>query len=307
MASNKEDQRKRRRADKIIQHALAMGNVEAQEAETVAFSARAMVLASLPYRDPGPVPIFARENGNYSFSIEPGGYAKEGKKISFGYPYGNIPRLLLAWMTTEVVRKKSKELVFGESLRDFMSQLGLQTTGGKEGSIRRLRMQMTRLFSARISCAYRHKDKFSVQNVNVVATTHFWWDPLNPVDRTKWEPCGITLGEEFFQEIIARPVPLDLRVMQAIKQSPLALDIYAWMTYRMSYLKKKTLIPWASLALQFGSDYTRLRAFKAHFIEQLNAVKALYCHASFSTESDSGLTLYPSRPQVLKVPKDNLL
>jgi hypothetical protein len=302
-----EEERRKRRADKLIQQALAMGNVEAQEADTVAFSARAMVLASLPYRDPGDVPIFGRENGIYSLSIEPGGYAKDGKKVSFGYPYGNIPRLLLAWMTTEVVRKKSKELVFGESLRDFMSQLGLQTTGGQEGSIRRLRMQMTRLFSARISCAYRHNNKYSIQNVNVAATTHFWWDPLNPVDRTKWESCGITLGEEFFQEIIARPVPLDLRVMQAIKQSPLALDIYMWLTYRMSYLKRETTIPWPSLRLQFGADYTRLRAFKENFLEQLRAVKMLYCHASFSTESERGLTLYPSRPQVLKAPKDDNL
>jgi hypothetical protein len=300
-----EDERKKRRAKKILQHALAIGNVEAQEARTLAFSARAMVLATLPYQDPGNVPSFGRENGGYSLSIQPGWDDK--RKVSLGYPYGTIPRLLLAWITTEAAYTKSRTLELGENLTDFMRQLGLRPTGGHFGSITRLRNQMMRLFAARISCVYRGKDGFAMKHVNVAAESGLWWDPLQPDNTEKWHSGYIVLGYEFFQEIIDRPIPLDLRVMQAIKQSPLALDIYAWLTYRMSYLKKETLIPWASLRLQFGSDYTRPRAFKAHFIQQLTVVKALYSHARFSTESEGGLTLYPSRPQVLKVPKDNLL
>ena len=135
--------------------------------------------------------------------------------------------------------------------------------------------------------------------VHVAAGTELWWDPLRPDDAGQWR-SNILLGYEFFQEIIDRPVPLDWRVILAIKQSPMALDIYAWLTYRMSYLKRKTTIPWAALALQFGSEFTRLRDFKKDFLEQLRVVKLLYCHARFSTESERGLTLYPSRPQVLK-------
>lgn len=296
---------RKKRAQKLLTHALAIGNVEAQEARTMAFSARAMVLATLPYQDPGDVPSFGRENGGYSLSIQPGWDDKN--KVSLGFPYGTIPRLLLAWITTEASYTKSRTLQLGDSLTDFMRQLGLRPTGGHFGSITRLRSQMIRLFGARISCVYRGKDGFSMKHVNVATESGLWWDPLQPDNTEKWHSGYIVLGYEFFQEIIARPVPLDLRVMQAIKQSPLALDIYAWLTYRMSYLKKKTLIPWASLALQFGSDYTRLRDFKSAFLEQLRAVKMLYCHASFSTESERGLTLYPSRPQVLKAPKDDNL
>lgn len=294
----KKDLRKQRRAKKILDHALAMGDVEVQEAKTVAFSARAMVLATLPYQDPGDVPSFGRENGGYSLSIQPGWDDKQ--KVSLGYPYGTIPRLLLAWITTEAAYTKSRTLELGENLTDFMRQLGLRPTGGHFGTITRLRSQMIRLFGARISCVYHGKNGFSMQHVNVAAKSALWWDPLQPDNTERWHSGYILLGYEFFQEIIERPVPLDLRVMQAIKQSPMALDIYAWLTYRMSYLKKKTFIPWASLALQFGSDYTRLRAFKEHFLEQLAAVKMLYSHARFSTEAANGLTLYPSRPQVLK-------
>ena len=35
-------------------------------------------------------------------------------------PYGNIPRLLLAWVCTEAVRTQSRELVLGASLSAFM-------------------------------------------------------------------------------------------------------------------------------------------------------------------------------------------
>jgi hypothetical protein len=67
----------------------------------------------------------------------------------------------------------------------------------------------------------------------------------------------VTLSEHFFNEVIDRPVPIDMRAIKALKQSPMALDIYTWLTYRASYLKRPTVIPWSSLALQFGSDYSR--------------------------------------------------
>lgn len=287
---------KKTRDEKLLDHALALGNVEAQEAGTMAFSARALILATLPYQDPGDVPFFGRVNGGYSLSIRPG--CDIDRKVVLGYPYGNIPRLLLAWLTTEAARTKSRTVTLGDSLTDFMSQLGLNPTGGRNGSITRLRNQMNRLFGAQITCQYHGPGRASRKSFQVAAEDTFLWDPLQPDNTGEWR-SEILLGYEFFQEIIARPVPLDLRVIRAIKQSPMALDIYAWLTYRMSYLKKQTTIPWAALRLQFGSEFTRPRAFKEHFLAQLAVVKMLYCHARFSTESARGLTLYPSRPQVL--------
>ena len=287
---------KKTRDEKLLDHALALGNVEAQEAGTMAFSARATILATLPYRDPGDLPYFGRKNGGYWLSIRPG--VDIERKVLLGYPYGNIPRLLLAWMTTEAVRTKCRTIALGDSLGDFLSQLGLSATGGRNGSITRLRNQMNRLFGAHIVCQYSGPGRESRKSFQVAAGDDLLFNPLQPDDTGQWR-SNITIGYDFFQEIINRPVPLDIRVMQAIKQSPLALDIYAWLTYRMSYLKKPTLVPWRALAIQFGSDFARLRDFKKCFLEQLAVVKVLYCHARFSTESERGLTLYPSRPQVL--------
>jgi hypothetical protein len=54
-------------------------------------------------------------------------------------------------MATEAVRVRQHTLlVLGGSLRSFLDQLGLASTGSTEGTIRRLREQMTRLFMARM-------------------------------------------------------------------------------------------------------------------------------------------------------------
>ena len=45
-------------------------------------------------------------------------------------PYGNLPRLLLAWVSTEAVRTQSRELVLGRSLSEFMRALGLEPVSG---------------------------------------------------------------------------------------------------------------------------------------------------------------------------------
>ena len=77
----------------------------------------------------------------------------------------------------------------------------------------------------------------------------------------------------------------------------MAIDIYAWLTYRFSYLHESTLIPWALLKNQFGGDYERERDFKRYFVLQLAKVKELYADAKFEVTPD-GLRLFPSRPHV---------
>lgn len=304
-----EEERKKRRADKIIQHALGMKDKEAQEVGSVTFSPRCTLLATLPHRDPGNLPFFTRRNGDYTLTIQPGTALDLDQKttLMLGYPFGSIPRLILAWLTTEAVRTKSKTIYLGDSLADFLRELQLGNHGGARGDITRLRNQLERLFGATISIHYHGERRKKSERLSVMYQTLYWWDPNQNMKKDEPQRAAIVLAEEFYREIVDCPVPLDLRVIHALKHSSLALDIYSWLTYRMSYLKKKTLIPWASLALQFGSDYARLRDFKVHFIEQLTVVKALYCHARFSTESEQGLTLYPSRPQVLKAPKDDNL
>ena len=110
--------------------------VAASEADPdLGFMARMMVLCSLPRTNPRePAPVQAR-HGPYKLIMSVTGDHK--------LPYGNLPRLLLAWVCTEAVQTRSRELVLGKSLSDFMRTLGVYSSDGK--AYTRLRNQMQRL------------------------------------------------------------------------------------------------------------------------------------------------------------------
>ena len=129
----------------------------------------------------------------------------------------------------------------------------------------------------------------------VASSVDLWWDPfLGSGDRSQ-----IVLTEEFYRVITDRPVPVDMRAIKALKGSALALDIYSWLTYRLSYLKQSTIIPWELLQMQFGSEYAATRSerysFKKDFQEQLKAVLTEYFQAKVTVDQRQGITLYPSQ------------
>ena len=70
--------------------------VDPQKAGALGFMARPMVQVTLPHRDPGNVPSFARSAGDFRLIIQPLIDEKNGEAINYGIPYGSIPRLVLA-------------------------------------------------------------------------------------------------------------------------------------------------------------------------------------------------------------------
>ena len=107
----------------------------------------------LPARtNPGNRHQYKRVNGPYTLYIN----AVGGCKL----PFGNLPRLLLAWLCSEAVRTQSRVLVLGASLAEFMRKLGMQNdSGSPRGDRTRLRNQMDRLFSATVSLIYQAKQE----------------------------------------------------------------------------------------------------------------------------------------------------
>lgn len=289
--------------NKIIEESLAIEAEEAKEAGALGFMARSLVQATLPHRNPKKdTQAWGRENGYFSLVIQPGYFKKDDEYISLGFPYGNIPRLLLAWMTTEAVRTKDKTLILGNSLSEFMRKLDLMPTGGRWGSITRLREQMQRLLAAKITCTYNDQKSLGIQNISIADQAILWWTPQKPEQAGLWESL-IELSDKFFNDIINHPVPIDMRALKALKQSPMALDIYCWLTYRMSYLKQKTQIPWEVLQIQFGSDYAKTRkgkySFKENFIKQLRAVLVVYPQAKIECDRQN-IILKPGKPHILQ-------
>lgn len=282
---------KNTKLDALINQALAIEDEQAQEAGALGFMARAMVQATLPHRAVVGNE-FVRKNGNFTLSLL--------SPSAIGLPYGSVPRLLLAWVTTEAVKTQSRELELGDSMASFMAQLGMTPTGGANGSITRLKNQTRRLFSATVSASYEDDQQMADQGYRLADKTVLWWHTKDPEQAGLWKSTT-TLSEQFFKEVTDRPVPIDMRAIRALKQSPMALDIYTWLTYRASYLKRPTVIPWAGLALQFGSNYAELRNFKTAFITELKKVALVYGQVQVDA-SEQGLVVKPCLTHISKKP-----
>lgn len=249
--------------------------------QDAAYMPRELVQVTLPHKNPGSVPAWIRSNGNLTVGIQPGVNLQTG--ISYGYPYGTIPRLLLFWITTEAIRTKSRRLELGHSLAGFMVGLGLDPNrGGKRSDARRLRDQMERLFRARMSFqgTVERGDRIGEARLDmqVVDRTELWWSPRDP-DQTALWGSWIELGERFFEAIVAFPVPADMRALCALKRSPLALDLYAWLGYeafRAHRSGEMRFESWAQLHDHLGAEYGRLDHFRTKAKAVLAKIHAVY-------------------------------
>ena len=148
--------------------------VGAREADPdLGFMARLLVLCSLPRTNPGDRLQYKRVNGPYKLVMVAGADNK--------LPYGNLPRLLLAWLSTEAVRTGSRVLILGDSLSEFMRTLGVYSSAG--GVANRLRNQMDRLFNAHVSMIYEDERGKATVNSLIARRTEFWWNPKRPDER----------------------------------------------------------------------------------------------------------------------------
>lgn len=279
-----------------ITEVLAIDAATKQEAGKVSFMARAMVTATLPHSNPN-THTFERNNGHYTLTMT--------ANPKFGLPYGSIPRMLLAWMTTEAVKTKSPELNLGKSLSSFLKKLKLRHSGGERGSATCVREQMMRLLTCHISCVYYDKKNGICGGDQYLLSRSFklWWNPIKPDQKDFLAGSKIILAKDFFEELIKKPIPIDFRALAMLRKSPLQMDIYIWLTYRFSFLKKETFIPWKLLKNQFGSDYADdaqgTRNFKKKFIQALKNVWMVYPSANV-TPNEKGLMLSQSDTHVSK-------
>lgn len=238
---------------------------------------------------------FVRKNGNLTLSL----YSPTG------LPYGSLPRLVIAFIVTEAIRKKTREVHLGETLSEFLTRIGFGRTGGKNGTITRLRKQLNSLFTCFISCTSNWKHKGggnikSIANMLIADEADLWWDPHTLYDESGEFCSYVILSESFYNAINKAPIPVDFNAVLKLKQSPMAVDIYCWATYRMCYCHSRTFIPWEDLALQFGSIESNLRKFKFRFKKHLVSVQKIYPDFKCDTSDPKGLVIFPSKTSIKK-------
>jgi hypothetical protein len=291
---------------RFIEQALAIQDVDPRDARSLGYTARILTIATLPHRaQPGD--HYERTNGVFRLIVQ----AMPG----VGLPFGSYPRLLLSWLSTEIVRTRQRELELGPSMAQFLKKLGLHATGGRgcsdeggkahsAGTIQRMKRQIVSLFGSRfILHTAADSQGEAIEFLPVGDGMELWWNPDREDGRGL--PSVVRVSEPFYEHVLRGPVPVDMRALRALKRSPLALDVYTWLTHRNFVMrngaKAATKVPWSALQQQFGADYpmhSRGRAdFKKAFHVAYRRVKAVYPAAN-ARDSGDALTLVPSTPHV---------
>ncbi len=253
---------------------------------------RQLVQVTLPHSDMKNQEVFQSRNGAITLSIRSGFDTEENKHI--GLPYGTVPRILMYWLTSEVLRTKSRKIYLGETMSDFMRDIGMNPSkGGVRSDSARLKDQMNRLFRSIITIDVAadkegRKGK-GWQSMQVAEKGALWWDEaeqeiINKKRSKKEQPSlfesYIVLTESFYNMIINSPVPLDKRALSVLKNSSLSLDLYAFAvhkSYTLNYTKnKEQRITWRSFMEQLGANYSDVKDFRKKAIETFGKIQMVY-------------------------------
>lgn len=274
----------------------------------VSYYSPELIQCTLPHSDPK-VPAWVRKSGQFSLIVA-SGYDENAEPL--GIPYGSFPRLVLAHIITRVIETHERKIELAQHFGRFLNDIGY--TGNHKGNGtngRRIRDQLIRLLRASITYQWHDTtattEGLAVRDVRVAPKFVLWFDYRHPEQGSLFG-SWIELSEEFYQAILRSPVPLRTDILKALKKSPLALDIYMWVSYRLFSMQasgqEELTLSYAALQQQFGTgiadeNYRQFRsAIKAGFAK----VAAYYQPHTGDTGkpllhyemSDTGLTLYRS-------------
>lgn len=236
---------------------------------------------------------FMRKSGE-AWLVVQAGWLDEGQgPVLQPLPYGAMPRLALAWLSSYAVRKRTREIPIGHSASEFLRLMGMDNQGNR---YKTLRQQMHALAACRLQLGFKGR----TFNGQPVEQFDAWVKNNDDGQLTLW-PGVMTLSDNYYRGLIESAVPLDNRALHALKGSALALDIYTWLAHRLHRIEGKPVrLYWANLREQFAQEYTGKdpdKDFKKKFIPALKNVMAVYPKARV-VQVKGGILLYPSAPPI---------
>jgi len=168
--------------------------------------------------------------------------------------------------------------------------------GGKE--YRRLIAAFERIFGATIFFGTdTRSDKSRVihrARFNFLRETQIWYnrDDKQLPDSRDFENV-VVLSDEFYQEILAHPIPVDLEALRILSGAPAEMDLFMWLAYRCMKAKGPESIPLfgpSGLSNQLGTtEYSRPRRFRGMLDIWLRRIRCLWpeCPAQLSSSGGS--------------------
>ena len=215
-----------------------------------------------------------------------------GEPEPVGIPYGSRARLILLRLQSEALRTQSRDVELGRNLHDWLLKMGIPI-GGR--SFKEVKDQTERISRCRLTFEIRRGNRVGLANQNIMDSAVFFESP-DPSQGTLFAQHA-RLSQAFFDALNRHPVPIEEAAVRAISNNSVAIDIYAWLAYRLHSLQKPTPVSWKALKQQFGISFSRLDNFRTTFSSNLRLALAVYRDAKVE-DGPAGLILHPSRPPI---------
>jgi len=249
--------------------------------------------AALPHKRLPNTQAWQVKSDHITLVVEPGNRPGSGEKPEpIGVPYGSRARLIMLYLQSEAIRTRSRDVTLGRSMRDWLTRMDVPI-GGK--SMTMIRDQAERISRCHLSFNVRTSKRMDFIQQSIVDGAMFLDNPDEGQGSLFLET--VRLSEGFFLELQRHPVPLEDAAIRAISNNSLALDVYAWLAYRLHVLKAPIPVSWSALKSQFGGGVDSKYVFRRRFGDNLRLALAVYRDARVDV-AERGITLLPSKPPV---------
>ncbi|MCK5859729.1 MAG: hypothetical protein KAG72_10320 [Abyssibacter sp.] len=158
-------------------------------------------------------------------------------------PSGAMARLALTQISTYVKRHRTLEVPIGRSAAEWA-----RTIAASESSahLRRAQETLMNIVAADLTMGWRGKTVY-VRPVHAVSDWRLGHAGV------AW-PRSIQVSQDYVDTIVMNSVPLDHRVLLALRGSALAMDIYIWLAHRLHRVPRDgAMVPWPAIEQQFGA------------------------------------------------------
>lgn len=288
----------RRRPDsitKLINAGVGI-DLDAPESEQLTYMHSIMCQVGLP-RSAVFGDEFERVCGNAALGLDVGRVWNGKMFVRQPLPFGPWPRLIMAYLNTEALRSQSPEIDVCDSASAFIRRLGKTPNGGVRSTYTSFRKQMLSLSACHMTLGFTVGEKATTYYGKPVKQFEAWLSN-EPNQRTLWPAC-ITLSQDYFDSLNEHAVPLDLRALDALSGSALAMDAYAMLAQRLRRIEgRPVVLHWKNLHAQFGQEYADPKNFKRAFLSALKKVLVVYPKAKVKVVT-GGILMMASPPPVL--------
>jgi hypothetical protein len=237
--------------------------------------------------------VWARKNGEYSFTVTAGTITEPNGELVTELPSGKYARVALLYLCTRAKLTGEASVAISDGYRAFTTELGMPWQGSEQA--REAIRQLMLVGAATFSIIRQHEDENGelhyTDTRSTLAEGMDLWTSRSREALSEGKASTITLSPAFM-DMLDRAVPISMKAWKWLlknSKSPMALDVYTWLCSRLPRCEKPTRVTWAQLHEQFGST-APMNRFKQVFRDALETALLVYPEAQIKESHGTNRT-----------------